>query len=190
MHKNPVTTLLQLIDEDPNREGLKDTPKRFLKAWEFWTSGYKGGQDIASILTTFNNENHDELIFQGAIPFYSLCEHHLASFFGMAHVGYLPSDRIVGLSKMPRLVEVFSRRLTIQERICTQVADAMMEHLKPRGVGVVLHCRHLCMESRGVQKPGTITITSALRGALKDHGDLRAEFFSMVASASTGLTKP
>lgn len=188
MKDSPVTRLLQMIGEDPDREGLQDTPKRFEKAWEFWTSGY--GQDPSTILTTFNGESHDELIFQGAIPFYSLCEHHLTPFFGMAHIGYLPNERIVGLSKMPRLVEVFSRRLSIQERIGTQVADAMMEHLKCKGVGVVLQCRHLCMESRGVQKPGTITITSSLRGAIKEHGDLRAEFMAMVASASTGFTKP
>jgi GTP cyclohydrolase IA len=183
-----VTNLLLTVGEDPNREGLKDTPTRFVKALEFWTSGY--GQDPATVLTTFNSDNHDELIFQGSIPFYSTCEHHITAFFGLAHIGYLPGDRIVGLSKLARLIEIFSRRLTIQERICTQVADSLMEHLKCKGVGVVLHCRHLCMESRGVQKPGTITITSALRGAIKKHGDLRAEFYSMVASASTGLSKP
>lgn len=186
-HHETLAGLLRLR-EDPDREGLRKTPERFLKAWEFWTSGYD--KDPAEVLTTFNGENCDELIFQGAIPIYSLCEHHLTPFFGMAHVGYLPSDRIVGLSKIPRLIEIFARRLTIQERIGTQVANAMMEHLQCKGVGVVLHCRHLCMESRGVQKPGTITITSALRGVMKDYGDLRAEFMSFVASASTGLTKP
>jgi GTP cyclohydrolase IA len=182
---DPVTQLLHLVREDPEREGLRETPTRFLKALEFWTSGY--GKDPATVLTTFNNESHDELIFQGSIPIYSLCEHHLTPFFGIAHIGYLPSDRIVGLSKLARLVEIFSRRLTIQERICTRVADSLMKHLQCKGAGVVLQCRHLCMESRGVQKPGTITITSSLRGAIKEHGDLRAEFFTLVATASQGL---
>jgi len=189
--RNLVRELMLSVGEDPNREGLLATPGRFTKAWSFWTSGYD--QKPENVLTAFTEDGageYDELIFQGNIVCFSLCEHHLAPFFGVAHVGYLPNGKIIGLSKMARLVEIFSRRLTIQERICTQIADTMMDHLDCRGVGVVLQCRHLCMESRGVQKPGTITVTSALRGAIREHGELRAEFMTMVAAASTGLARP
>lgn len=118
------------------------------------------------------------------------CEHHMTPFFGLAHVGYIPNGRIVGLSKLSRLVEIFARRLTVQERITTQVAEALMKELRPRGVGVVLQCRHLCMESRGIQKPGTITITSALRGCIKDEPECRSEFMSLVNTAGNGLVRP
>lgn len=122
-------------------------------------------------------ENYDEMVVVKDIPFYSMCEHHLAPFFGTARIGYVPSGKVVGLSKLPRLLDVFARRLQVQERITTQVADALMEHLQPRGVGVILTARHLCMESRGVCKQGAATVTSALRGVFKDAA-VRAEFLS------------
>jgi len=185
--RRAVEVQLRCIGEDLSREGLRDTPRRVEIAWDFWTSGY--GVDPAEVLTTFNDgaESYDELVFLSCIPFYSMCEHHMTPFFGVAHVGYIPNGRIVGLSKLSRVVEIFARRLSVQERVCAQTADALMEHLKPLGCGVVLQARHMCMESRGIQKPGTITVTSALRGCIKDHAGARTEFLGMVQSASQGL---
>ncbi len=179
--------LNQIEGENPLREGLRLTPSRVSMAWEEWTCGY--GQDPADVLATFADgaEDVDELVFQGAIPFWSTCEHHLAPFFGIAHIGYLPNGRVVGLSKLQRLLQIYARRLTIQERIGTQVAAALEQHLQPRGVGVVLQCRHSCMESRGINKAGSITMTSALRGLFKTAPDARAEFLGFVQAASQGL---
>lgn len=179
--RDPFKQLLQSV-EDPDREGLRETPRRFMEAFRFWTSGY--GEEPARILKSFGDgaDGYDQMVFVSDIPFYSLCEHHLAPFFGVAHVAYIPRHRIVGLSKIPRLVDCYARRLQVQERLCNQVADALHTHLSPVGVGVVMQARHLCMESRGVQKPGTITTTSALRGAIKDEPETRAEFMSLVSS--------
>jgi GTP cyclohydrolase I len=173
--------LLQFLEPKPDREGLRETPARVVKAWAHWTSGYD--VDTDALLKCFSDgaEKYDEMVFVGSIPFYSHCEHHLAPFFGVAHVGYIPGDcGIVGLSKIPRLVDAFARRLSVQERITTQVADTMERVLKPKGVGVLLQARHMCVESRGVSKPGTITTTSALRGILKEHADARSEFLKLV----------
>lgn len=182
-----VRSLLRFIGEDPDRPGLSATPTRVLRAWRFFTSGYS--QKPGDVLKTFEDgaEGYDEMVFQGAIPIYSTCEHHLVPFFGIAHIGYLPNKKIVGLSKLSRLLEIYARRLTVQERITTQVADALMTHLDARGCGVVLQARHLCMEARGIQKVGTITMTSALRGAFKEGFDLRAEFMTLVQASSVGL---
>jgi len=182
-----VQRLLAYIGEDPNREGLRETPIRFLKAWKEWASGY--AQNPAEILKTFvdGSEKYDEFVFQGSIPFFSHCEHHCAPFFGVAHIGYIPNGRVVGLSKLARLLDVFARRLQVQERISVNVVDALMEHLRPLGAGVVLQARHLCMESRGIQKIGTITTTSALRGVVKDEPEVRAEFMSFVSNSSQGV---
>lgn len=179
-----VRQLLEWIGEDPDREGLKETPNRYLEAWKFWTSGY--GKDPAEILKVFEDgsENYSELVFQGNIAMHSLCEHHLAPFYGVVHIGYIPDGRIIGLSKLARLVEIFARRLQVQERLGCQIADALMDNISPIAVGVVLQCRHLCMESRGVQKIGTVTTTSVLRGGLKDSMDARAEFMTLVQIAS------
>lgn len=175
-----VRRLLQFIGEDPHRGGLLETPARVLKAWRHWTSGYD--KDPAAILKTFEDgaESVDELVLVRDIPVYSQCEHHLAPFFGVAHVGYIPDGKIVGLSKLSRLVDMFARRLQVQERLTNQIADAIEEHLRPLGVGVVLECRHLCMESRGIQQQGHRTITSAMRGALRDSDAARAEFMGMI----------
>lgn len=176
--------LLQYIGEDPTRGGLLETPKRFLKAWDHWASGY--GVDPAQVLKVFEDgaEKCDELVLVKDIPVYSHCEHHLAPFFGVAHVGYIPNGRIVGLSKISRVVDVFSRRLQVQERLTNQISDAIQDALSPIGVGVVIECRHMCMESRGIQRQGATTITSAMRGAFRDNPEARAEFYSLIRGGS------
>jgi GTP cyclohydrolase IA len=172
--------LLQFIGEDPARGGLLETPKRYLKAWQHWAGGYK--EDPAALLKCFEDgaEKCDEMVLVKSIPVYSHCEHHLAPFFGTAHVAYIPDGRIVGLSKISRLVDVFARRLQVQERLTNQIADAMEQNLKPKGVAVVIECRHLCMESRGIQRQGSSTTTSAMRGVFRDNAAARAEFMGLV----------
>ena len=175
-----VRDLLSYIGEDPDREGLLETPARFLKAWAEYTRGYR--EKPEDILKSFEDgaERVDEMVIVRDIPVYSLCEHHLAPFFGRAYVGYVPDKRILGLSKISRLVEVFGRRLQVQERLTNQIADALDENLQPLGVAVVIECRHMCMESRGVRHTGTSTVTSALRGSIKANADTRREFLSLI----------
>lgn len=172
--------LLQYIGENVERGGLQETPKRFLKAWDHYSSGY--GQDPTEILKVFTDgsEKCDEMVLVKDIPVYSHCEHHLAPFFGVAHVAYIPNGSIVGLSKLSRLVNIFARRLQVQERLTNQIADALEEALKPLGVAVVVDCRHMCMESRGIQQQGSSTITSAMRGAFKEKSETRAEFMGFI----------
>jgi GTP cyclohydrolase I len=174
-----IIRLLQHVGENPNRGGLLETPKRVLKAWAHWTSGY--AQNPADILKVFEDgaEKCDEMVIVRSIPLYSHCEHHLAPIFGIAHVAYIPNGRIVGLSKLSRLVDIFARRLQVQERLTNQIADALDENLKPLGVGVIVEARHLCMESRGVCQQGHTTRTSALRGVLKTEAEARAEFMRL-----------
>lgn len=171
---------LREIGENPDRAGLLETPARVEKAWKHWTSGYN--QDPAEVLKVFEDgaEQYNELIVVRNIPVYSHCEHHLAPFFGTAAIGYLPNGKIVGLSKLTRLVDCFARRLQVQERLTTQIANALMEHLEPKAVGVVVNCRHMCMESRGIQTAGEQTITSAMLGELQPNLALRTEFLSLV----------
>lgn len=175
-----VRDLLAYIGEDPAREGLLETPSRFLKAWREYTRGYR--EKPEDVLKSFEDgaERVDEMVIVRDIPVYSLCEHHLAPFFGKAYVGYIPDQRILGLSKISRLVEVFARRLQVQERLTNQIADALDTHLQPLGVAVVIECRHMCMESRGVRHTGTATVTSALRGIIKKDPDSRREFLSLI----------
>lgn len=175
-----VRDLLQYIGENPDREGLKETPARFLKAWAEYTQGYS--EKPEDILKAFEDgaERVDEMVIVRDIPVYSLCEHHLAPFFGKAHVGYVPDRKILGLSKISRLVEVFARRLQVQERLTNQIADALDQHLQPLGVAVVIECRHMCMESRGIRHQGSATATSALRGSIKSNPDTRREFLSLI----------
>jgi GTP cyclohydrolase I len=170
--------LLVHIDPEPGRGGLVETPDRAAKAWQDWTSGY--AVDPASVLKTFEDgaQGCDEMVVVADIPVYSHCEHHLAPIFGTVTVAYLPNERIVGLSKLPRLVEVFMRRLQVQERMTNQIAEAIMEHLQPKGCGVVMKARHMCMESRGVRLAGTHTTTSALRGVFKEDHRVRSEFLA------------
>lgn len=172
--------LEDIIGEDPNRGGLVETPARVVKAWQAWTSGY--GKDPRDVLKVFEDgaENYDEMVVVRDIPFYSHCEHHLAPFFGTACIAYIPDGYVVGLSKLSRVLDIYARRLQVQERLTNQVADAINDHLAPKGVGVVIKARHLCMESRGICQQGHHTVTSALRGAVKDQPETRAEFLSLV----------
>ena len=177
-----VKTLLKEMGEDPERKGLLETPARYVKAFaNDWCRGYKDPPD-AEILKCFEDgaDGCDEMVVQRDIPIWSLCEHHMAPFFGVAHVAYIPSGRIVGLSKLSRIVDKYARRLQVQERITNQVANALHDTLQPLGVGVVLECRHTCMESRGIKKAGTVTLTCAVRGALKEKPEARAEFFELL----------
>lgn len=172
--------ILRGIGEAPHREGLEDTPLRFAKAWSHWTKGY--GEDPVEVLKSFEDgsEGYTGIIVQCGIPVYSHCEHHLAPFFGVAHIGYIPTDRIAGLSKLSRVVDIFSRRLQVQERLTTQIAKAICEVLNPKGGGVILQCRHLCMESRGIQRSGTVTTTSSVWGVFAEK-EARAEFLNLVS---------
>lgn len=173
--------LVKVVGVDPaSTEDTRDTPRRIVKAWEFWTQGYR--QNPAEVLKTFEEaaENYNELVLLRDLPVYSMCAHHLTPFFGVAHIGYIPDGKVVGLSKLSRLVDIFARRLQVQEQLTCQIADALCEHLRPRGVGVVIECRHLCMESRGVQRQGQVTITSALRGVLIQDTDARIEFMQLI----------
>jgi GTP cyclohydrolase IA len=171
--ESAVAELLDALGVDLSDESLRDTPRRVAAAYaELLTP-------LPFEPTTFTNaEGYDELVVARGIPFHSLCEHHLLPFHGVAHVAYLPGDRIVGLSKLGRVVESFARRLQVQERMTIQIADWIEEHLEPRGVGVVLEAEHLCMSLRGVQKPGTMTVTSALHGIVRDDARTRQEFLA------------
>lgn len=173
-----VRRLIQYAGDDATREGLLETPKRVAKAWSFWCKGYE--QDPAEVLKTFEDgaEGTDEMVVVKDIPIYSKCEHHMADIFGTVTIAYLPNGKVVGLSKLSRLAEIFARRLQVQERLTCQIADALMEHLAPLGCGVVIRARHMCMESRGVCQQGHHTITSALRGVFKDDPTVRAEFLA------------
>lgn len=174
-----ITRLLQLIGEDANREGLSETPARVVKAWKHWCSGY--GKDAGKLLKVFEDgaEKYDQMVIVKDIPIYSHCEHHLAAIIGTASIAYIPNGKIVGLSKLSRLADMFARRLQVQERLTDQIADALVEHLQPIGVGVIIKARHLCMESRGVCQQGHHTITTALRGAIKDEAQTRSEFLRL-----------
>lgn len=174
-----VTRLLQYVGENPKRGGLIETPKRVAKAWKDWCSGY--GQDVASVLKVFEDggENYDQMVTVKDIPIYSHCEHHLAPIFGTATISYIPDGKIVGLSKLSRVADIFARRLQVQERLTNQIADALWEHLQPKGVGVQIKARHMCMESRGVCQQGHHTITTALKGAMLDEPATRAEFLNL-----------
>jgi GTP cyclohydrolase I len=175
-----VASLLWYAGEDPGRPGLKETPKRFVKALEEYTAGYE--MDPAQILKVFEDgaQGADEMVIVRDIPFYSLCEHHMAPFFGTVDIGYIPNGKIVGLSKLARLTEVFSRRLQVQERMTNQIADSLFQILECKGVGVRVYARHLCMEARGVRCQGANTMTTALRGELYDSLPARTEFLDAV----------
>lgn len=176
-NRDTVIRQLELIGEDPTRDGLKDTPDRVLRALKEMTGGY--GEDPGDILGRVFDEKSDELVMVRRVPFTSLCEHHMLPFTGHATVGYLPGEKVVGLSKLPRLVNCFARRLQMQERLTQQVAKAMQEHLAPRGVGVVLVGEHQCMSCRGVRATGADMVTSAMLGVLRDNPAARAEFLAL-----------
>ena len=170
--------VIALVGEDPEREGLRKTPERFEKALKFLTSGYH--QNLDSVLNgaTFS-VSYDEMVVVKNIEFFSLCEHHLLPFFGKAHVAYLPSKRVLGLSKIARLVNMYARRLQIQERMTSQIAEAISEKISPEGVGVIIEARHLCMQMRGVEKQHGQAVTSAMLGSFRDNKQTRDEFLSL-----------
>ena len=174
-----IRSILKSIGEDPDREGLRRTPQRVNEALKFLTRGYTMNLDEVINGAVFTEE-YSEMIVQKNIDFYSLCEHHLLPFFGKAHVAYLPQHKIIGVSKLARLVDVFARRLQVQERLTNQVATTLMEKLNPLGVGVVIEAEHLCMRMRGVEKQNSLIITSTLLGAFRTRQETRNEFMNLI----------
>jgi GTP cyclohydrolase I len=176
-----VHEMLEIIGEDPEREGLLRTPHRVAKAWEFLTQGYE--MDIETVLNgAIFEERYDEMVVVKDIDFFSLCEHHGLPFYGKAHIAYIPNGRIVGLSKLPRIVDVFARRLQVQERMTQQIAETIQKYLKPQGVAVVTEASHLCMMMRGVEKQNSATTASAMLGVFKTQSDTRSEFLNLISN--------
>jgi GTP cyclohydrolase IA len=173
--------IIRLVGEDPDREGLRKTPERFEKALKFLTSGYHQNVDHILNGATFS-VTYDEMVVVKDIEFFSLCEHHVLPFFGKAHVAYLPSNKVLGLSKIARLVNMFARRLQIQERMTSQIAKAVEEKIAPQGVGVIIEARHLCMQMRGVEKQHGSAVTSAMLGAFRHNKQTRDEFLALVGA--------
>jgi GTP cyclohydrolase IA len=177
--QDAIRRLLTDLGEDPDREGLRDTPKRVEKAYTFLTSGYRA--DIDKVLNNaLFTVDYNEMVIVKDIDFYSLCEHHLLPFFGKCHIAYIPSDRVIGLSKIPRLVDVFARRLQVQERLTRQIADTIHDKIAPLGVAVVMEATHLCMSMRGVEKQNSLAVTSAMQGAFRDNSRTRMEFLELI----------
>ncbi|KAF0246098.1 MAG: GTP cyclohydrolase [Planctomycetota bacterium] len=174
-----VTRVIELMGDDPKRDGLKRTPKRVAEAWEFLTKGY--GQEPKQVLNSalFDSDSDDMVIVKD-IDFYSMCEHHMLPFFGKVHIAYLPSGKIIGLSKLPRLVDIFARRLQVQERMTTEIAKTVQDLLGARGVGVVIEAQHLCMMMRGVEKQNSYALTSAMMGRFRKDGRTRGEFLDLI----------
>lgn len=173
-----IHSLLHEIGENPQREGLKDTPQRVAKSYEKIFGGYE--KNPSNFVTEFDGENYDEMIICKKIDFYSTCEHHMQPFFGTISIGYIPNQKIIGISKIPRIVETFSRRLQNQERMTMQIADTLNELLKPKGVGVVVEAKHFCMMARGVEKQNTVMVTSSCRGLFKKDSKTRDEFLRLI----------
>jgi GTP cyclohydrolase I len=180
-----VRTLLECIGEDPDRDGLSRTPLRFAKALMFFTSGY--GQSLDDMVNqAIFDEKHNEMVLVKDIDFFSMCEHHVVPFFGRVHIAYIPREKVIGLSKLGRITEMFARRLQVQERLTTQICEAVMEILQPRGVGVVVEATHMCMVMRGVQKTNAKTTTSSVRGVFQSDPRTRQEFFAHIHSRGGG----
>jgi GTP cyclohydrolase I len=177
-HEELIRKQLEILGEDPDREGLIKTPSRVATSLEWLTSGYRM-DPLDAVGDALFEESHENMVMVRDIELYSMCEHHMLPFYGKAHVAYIPNGRIVGLSKLPRLVDVFARRLQVQERLTEQIAQALSDILDPQGVGVVIEARHLCMMMRGVQKQNSVTITSALRGVFRDDAGTRDEFLRL-----------
>jgi GTP cyclohydrolase I len=181
-----VRRLLTLLGEDPDRDGLQRTPVRMEKALRFLTSGYE--KDADQILNgAYYEVAYDEMVIVKDIEVFSLCEHHLLPFFGKCHIAYIPRQKVVGLSKLPRLVNLFARRLQVQERMTNQIAETIAQKLEPQGIGVIVEARHLCMAMRGVEKQHSFTVTSAMLGCFRDSPQTRQEFLSLVQSDRKGL---
>jgi GTP cyclohydrolase I len=174
-----IRQLLGSLGEDPSREGLRDTPKRVEKAYKFLTSGYD--VDIHALINNaLFTVDYSEMVIVKDIDFYSLCEHHMLPFFGKCHVAYLPSEKVIGLSKIPRIVDAFSRRLQVQERLTNQIAEIILETINPLGVGVVMEGTHLCMAMRGVEKQNSYAVTSAMLGTFRTDARTRSEFLTLI----------
>jgi GTP cyclohydrolase I len=176
-----IREILTYLGEDLNREGLKDTPERMVKSWERLFGGYL--QDPEDVLTTFEEDNvipHNQIILLKDIEFFSTCEHHFLPFVGKAHVAYIPNDKVVGISKLARIVEIYSRRLQIQERVGNQVSQAIMDHLKAKASACIIECKHFCMTCRGVEKQNSVMVTSSLRGAFLDKLETRQELLTLI----------
>jgi len=178
-----TAVLLEEIGEDTEREGLLKTPNRVAKAWEYFSQGYHMTPEEVVGDAVFN-EKCDDIIVVKDIDFFSLCEHHLLPFYGVVHVGYLPGEKIIGLSKIPRIVEVFARRLQVQERMTKLIADAIKDILEPRGVAVMAEASHLCMQMRGVEKKASFMVTSAMRGVFKENQKTREEFLTIISKGN------
>jgi GTP cyclohydrolase I len=174
-----IRQLLTEVGEDPSREGLLDTPKRVEKSLRFLTQGYAADVD-AVLNNALFSVDYNEMVIVKDIDFYSLCEHHLLPFFGKCHVAYIPQGRVVGLSKIPRLVEIFSRRLQVQERLTSQIAETLREKIRPLGVGIVVEASHLCMSMRGVEKQNSVAVTSAMLGVFQHDARTRMEFLELI----------
>lgn len=175
-----IHELLLELGEDPKREGLVKTPKRVARSWEYITQGYQ--KDIKEVINgAVFHENARGMVIVRDIEFYSMCEHHLLPFFGVAHIGYIPDKKLLGISKIPRIVDVFARRLQLQERLTQEIADTLFEILEPKGLGVVMEARHMCMQMRGVEKSQSITTTSAVLGEFHDDAETREEFLRMIS---------
>lgn len=176
-----ISLLLEGIGEDTSREGLLETPKRVTKAWGQWASGY--GRDPKEVMKKFTNPGVDQLVIVSNLDFYSMCEHHMAPFYGQVHIAYVPGKYVLGVSKFSRLTDIFSRRLQIQERLTQEIAQTIMEELQPLGVGVVIEGVHLCMRSRGVEKQNAKMVTSVMLGDLREKTGLRQEFLASIKLA-------
>ena len=181
-----VREMLIRLGEDPEREGLLRTPNRVRNAYEFLTKGYKEDPD-ALLKKALFTVNYDEMVIVKDIEMFSLCEHHMLPFYGKVHVAYIPNGKVIGLSKLPRLVEIFSRRLQIQERLTTQIAETIQKAIEPQGVGVVIEARHLCMMMRGVEKQHSSAVTSSMLGCFRNEEETRTEFLSLIHQRTNGV---
>jgi len=181
-----VREMIVRLGEDPGREGLKRTPDRVHRAYEYLLKGYQ--EDPAAMLKdALFSVTYDEMVIIKDVEMFSLCEHHMLPFFGKVHVAYIPNGKVIGLSKIPRLVEIFSRRLQIQERLTTQIAETIQEAIQPQGVGVVIEARHLCMMMRGVEKQHSAAVTSSMLGSFRDEQETRTEFLSLIRARANGV---
>jgi GTP cyclohydrolase IA len=181
-----VQEILVRLGEDPKREGLVRTPNRVRRAYEFLTKGYKEDPE-AMLKNALFTVTYDEMVIVKDIEMFSLCEHHMLPFFGKVHVAYIPNGKVIGLSKLARLIEIFSRRLQIQERLTTQIAETIQKAIEPQGVGVVIEARHLCMMMRGVEKQHSAAVTSSMLGCFRDEQETRTEFLSLIHNRANGL---